>query len=498
MLTRQFELRAAVDTEERIVSGIAVPFNDPVDVGGYKEMIAPNAVMPRDNIKLFYGHSEPIGKIVDSRDTEEGWTISARISKTSRGDEVYTLLRDGVLDRFSIGFMPVEEREDKDGTIVRTKIDVREVSIVPIPAYEGAKVEEVRNAVEVSVQEVAPTNERMIDVDNVELSEMKETIESLERKVSTLSTIEAAPVADTRSAGEVIKLIAKNDEAEVRAYTGGTSADGVMKAAWIGDLTRIVNENAPLRNLFSSAALPAQGMQVEYAQLKSNTLDVAEIAEGADAPFGKIAKETKYATIKAYGGYTQLTRIEIERSSVEMLNTSLQLMAVEAGKRLNSVIKADYSALVTAQAANKVDVTDADAYLAWLDAVVDAADKFDANGLAIDALVVGKADFKKLLHLVDVEGRPVFAVNGAGNNTIGNLDVTGIGGRLINVPVIYVPGNASIPAFVNKSAIKMFTSPVVSLQDENILNFSKDFSVYTFAAVADLFPEAVVPVAVAA
>jgi len=350
----------------------------------------------------------------------------------------------------------------------------------------------VRNA-----QEDAPTINKEIDVDNVAIEEMRESVEALERKVSTLSVIEAAPKVDTRSAGEVIKLIAKGDEAEVRAYTGGTSADAVMQKAWIGDLTRIVNENAPLRNLFSSAALPAQGMQVEYAQLKSNTLTVAEIAEGADAQFGKIQKETKYATIKAYGGYTQLTRIEIERSSVEMLNTSLQLMAVEAGKRLNSVIKADYSALVTAQAANAVDVTDADAYLAWLDAVVDAADKFDANGLAIDALVVGKADFKKLLHLVDTEGRPVFAVNGAGNNTIGNLDVTGIGGRLINVPVIYVPGNASVPAFVNKSAIKMFTSPVVSLQDENILNFSKDFSVYTFAAVADLFPEAVVPVDVA-
>jgi len=497
MLTRQFELRANVDTEERIVSGLAVPFNDAVDVGGYKEMIAPNAVMPRDNIKLFYGHDEPIGKVIDSRDTEAGWSITAKISKTSRGDEVYTLLRDGVLDRFSIGFMPVEQREDKDGTVVRTKIDVREVSIVPIPAYEGAKVEEVRNANE-AAQELAPINERMIDVDNVELSEMKETIESLERKVSTLSTIEAAPKVDTRSAGEVIKLIAKNDEAEVRAYTGGTSADAVMQKAWIGDLTRIVNENAPLRNLFSSAALPATGMQVEYAQLKSNTLVVDEIAEGADAQFGKIAKETKYADIKAYGGYTQLTRIEIERSSVEMLNASLQLMAVETGKRLNSLIKADYTALVTAQAANKVDVAVGTEYLAWLEATVDAADKFAANGLGLDALVVGKADFKKLLNLVDVEGRPVFAINGAGNNTIGNLDVTGIGGRLVNVPVVYVPGLTADPAFVNKSAIKMFTSPVVSLQDENIINFSKDFSVYMFAAIADLFPQGIVPVDVVA
>jgi len=490
MLTRQFELRAAVDTEERLVRGLAVPFNDAVDVGGYKEMIAPGAVQARDNIKLFYGHSEPIGKVVESKDTDEGWSITAKISETSRGNEVYTLLKDGVLDRFSIGFMPIEENEDKNGTIVRTKIDVREVSIVPIPAYEGAKVEEVRNA-----QEDAPTINKEIDVDNVAIEEMRESVEALERKVSTLSVVEAAPVMDTRSAGTVLKAIANGEE---RAYTGGTSSDAIMKSAWVGDLTRIVEQASVLRGVFSSASLPSEGNFIEYGQLKTDTSAFAkQAAEGDDLTFGKIQVETKSAPVYTYGGYTQLTLQEIQRSATNILDFHLRAQAIKVGQVLNGVVRADYKALHAAQlvALNKVDVSAAALYNGWLDAIIEAAVKFDALGLPMDALVADKATFKTLAKLQGADGRPVMLVSGAGNNNVGNIDVKGLGGDIANVKVVLDAGlAANESAFVNSNAIRFYTSPVVRLQDENIINLSKNFSVYTFAAIADEIPTAVVPV----
>jgi len=490
MLTRQFELRAETATEDRIVRGIAVPFNDPVDVGGYKEMIAPNAVMPRDNIKLFYGHDEPIGRVIDSKDTDAGWSITAKISETSRGNEVYTLLKDGVLDRFSIGFMPMEENEDKDGTIVRTKIDVREVSIVPIPAYEGAKVEEVRNA-----QDVAPIENKEIDVDNVAIEEMRESVEALERKVSTLSIVEAAPVVDTRSAGTVLKAIVAGEE---RAYTGGTSADAIVKNAWVGDLTRLVEGASVLRGVFGSASLPNEGNFIEYGQLKSDTSAFAkQAAEGDDLTFGKIQVETKTAAIATYGGYTQLTRQEIERSATNILDFSLRAQAIKVGQVLNGVLRADYKALHAAQlvALNKVDVSAAAGYNGWLDAIIEAAVKFDALGLPMDCLVADKASFKTLAKLQGADGRPVMLVAGNGSNNVGSIDVKGLGGNIANVKVVLDAGlAANESAFVNSNAIRFYTSPIVRLQDENIINLSKDFSVYTYAAVADEMPSAVVPV----
>ena len=490
MLTRQFELRAETATEDRIVRGIAVPFNDPVDVGGYKEMIAPNAVMPRDNIKLFYGHDEPIGRVIDSKDTDAGWSITAKISETSRGNEVYTLLKDGVLDRFSIGFMPMEENEDKNGTIVRTKIDVREVSIVPIPAYEGAKVEEVRNA-----QDVAPIENKEIDVDNVAIEEMRESVEALERKVSTLSIVEAAPVVDTRSAGTVLKAIVAGEE---RAYTGGTSADAIVKNAWVGDLTRLVEGASVLRGVFGSASLPNEGNFIEYGQLKTDTSAFAkQAAEGDDLTFGKIQVETKSAPVYTYGGYTQLTLQEIQRSATNILDFHLRAQAIKVGQVLNGVVRADYKALHAAQlvALNMVDVSAAALYNGWLDAIIEAAVKFDALGLPINALVADKATFKTLAKLQGADGRPVMLVAGNGSNNVGSIDVKGLGGNIANVKVVLDAGlAANESAFVNSNAIRFYTSPIVRLQDENIINLSKDFSVYTYAAVADEMPSAVVPV----
>jgi len=506
--TREFELRANTATEDRTVTGIAVPFNDPVDVGGYKEMIAPNAIMPRDNIKLFYGHEEPIGRIVESKDTEAGWSITAKISETSRGNEVYTLLKDGVLDRFSIGFMPMEENEDENGTIVRTKIDVREVSIVPIPAYEGAKVEEVRNSQEVA-QELAPAINKEIDVDNVAIEEMRESVEALERKVSTLSVVEAAPKLDTRSAGDIVKALASGDEATkreyelvTRAYTGGTSADAIVKPAWVGDLTKIVKEGQPLSALFAGGNLPSKGMSIEFAQLKSNTMTVTEVAEGDDLPFGKVQVETKTAPVKLYGGYTQLTRTEIERSETNILNVAIEAQAVEASMRIGAVLRSFYGTVHAAQvtADNVVEIPSTGvSYKDWLKATLRAAAKFSTLGRSLDALVVGMDAYEAFLDFEDSEGRPVVGINGSGVNTVGSLNITGLSGKFIDVPIVLDPALvAGKEAFVNASAIRLYTSPVVSLQDENILNLTKDFSVHTYAAVADEIPAGIVPVVEAA
>jgi uncharacterized protein len=68
--TRSFEARA--DLEERTITGLAVPYNELADIGGaYQERFVPGAIDSVADVKLFYGHEEPIGKIVEGRDTEE-------------------------------------------------------------------------------------------------------------------------------------------------------------------------------------------------------------------------------------------------------------------------------------------------------------------------------------------------------------------------------------------------------------------------------------------
>ena len=491
---REFDIRS-VDVEQREVAGIAVPYGQTTDLGfGMRERFDAGAAVPADDAMLYWRHDEPIGKIIGHEQREDGLFIRARISSTPRGDEAYTLVRDGVISKFSVGFEPVEQRTEDDGTIVRTLANVREVSLVPMPAYSGAALTEVRESAPIEKEEEQVTD--IIVPDTTGLDEVREAVEMLERQVATIQVAPAAPVVDTRSAGEVLKAIAKGDEDEIRAYTGGTTADAIMKNGWVGDLTRLVSEAAVMRGTFGEASLPSEGNFIEYGQLKTNTIVVDEqAAEGDDLTYGQVELETKTAPVKTFGGYSTLSRQEIERSSTNILDVTLRAQAIAAGKAINGLIRDAYIANHAAQvtAGNAVAIGATPTYASWVAAAIDAAIKFEALGLSLDALVVDPATFKSLTALEGADGRPVFLVTGAGTNNIGELSVPGLSGSLANIPVILDAGLTDEVAFVNRQAIRFYGSPVVRLQDENIINLSKDFSLYTYGAVAVEIPAAVVP-----
>lgn len=491
METREIELR--LSSEERTVTGIAVPYGQTANIGNYQERFAPGAISDIADVKLFYGHEEPIGKVISGRDTEAGFEITAKISDTTRGNEVHTLLRDGVLNKFSVGFVPVQSERDGN-TVIRTEVSLKEVSIVPFPAFSNANITEVRSdSTETPTLEENPMADIELDVRAVQ-----DEVAELRRMVEAGTPEPVAVVPQFRSAGELLKAIAKGDEAAMRAYTGATTADSVVMDGWVGDLTRIVDSPAILRGVFSSGVLPAEGNNIEYASLDSNTVTVdVQAAEGDDLDFGKIEISAKTAPVKTLGGYVQLSRQVIERSSINYLEHSLRAQALAVGKRLELQMLAAYTTAHAAQvtATNVVTIPASPTYNDWLNAITDAAVKFQAIGLQIDALIVDTAYFKSLAALEGADGRPMLLVQGTGN-VVGTISPRGLVGTLAGIPVVLDPALDGEIAFVSSQALRQYNAPVVSLQDENIINLSKDFSVYTYTAVANEIPAAIVPVVV--
>lgn len=528
LIQREFIFRAeTIDAEKREISGIAVPFNRDANIGGwFIERFAPGSVQDSEEALFFWRHTDPIGRLKTSSDADEGWNITARVSETSLGNDALTLARDGVVTQLSVGFEPggdyeVEEREDDIPIITRTRVRVREVSLVPFGAYgDGASVTEVR-------QRPNPTQKENTVTDTAiapDLTEVRETVEDLERRFSAFSTNQRddEPVGDLRSAAAFVKALASGDEATIaaynrsqehlhdelqqRAYTGGTTADAPVKDAWVGDLTRIFDATSGvLSEVFSTGTLPATGMNIEYAELLANTVQVTEqTAEGNDLAYGKVTLTTKTAPVKTYGGYIQLTRQQIERSSLPVLNRSLEALAVAAGARKKAELRAAVAALVTARkaVASNGGVVLLGATLAagvagnWEDALIDAAIKYDGMDAPIEALIVSASVFKKLRSLT-VSGERVFTVYE--KNASGSLNLPGLTGNLAGLPVYLDAGQAGDEAyFVNSRAIRQYDSSLVSLQDENVINLSKDFSIYRYGAIAAEVPQLLVPVKLAA
>ena len=87
--------------------------------------------------------------------------MTARIADTQQGRDAVALLDEGALDSLSVGFVPIEDRKDKDGVTHRRKVRLLETSLVSWPAYENAKLTNHRN----NNQEETPMTEQAEEMD---------------------------------------------------------------------------------------------------------------------------------------------------------------------------------------------------------------------------------------------------------------------------------------------------------------------------------------------
>lgn len=159
------ELRVRSDGDGRTVYGIVVPYGQVAEVddgrGPYRESFEPGAfsrsIADRGaKVRLFVNHAThtrlPIGRATALEERPDGLHGAFTVSATRDGDEAITLIQDGVVDAFSVGFRPIRERNDK-GVVRRIEAALREVSLVSMPAYPGALVGGVRSTPHLSAED---------------------------------------------------------------------------------------------------------------------------------------------------------------------------------------------------------------------------------------------------------------------------------------------------------------------------------------------------------
>lgn len=527
--TRDFKIAPTPEAEDapRTVRGLAVPYgveNELFD--GYFETIAPGALAPRTetdtSLKLVYRHDEPIGLITSATETDEGIEIEARFSDTQTARDAYQLVRDGVIDRLSIGFIPLtyERTEDERGTHTTiTSLALREVSLVPFPAYQTAAITEVRtkqtDPTERNTPTMTDTTEYALAAD---LADLRADLTAIEQRAALADKTPAKRATDTRTPGEAIKALVTDEayraeiaDLQTRAFNGAkSSADATMVVPeWIKDLTRLVDKPNVLAGLFSTGSLPADGMELDFTELATNTLRVDQLAdEGTDLQLGKVTTKKRSVPIRTFGGYTELTLQAIERTRINLLDTHLRGMAIAAGQASAAYFAARFAEAVKTQDANKLAVTKAATALTWSDIsslIIDAAAKYTDEGLTLDGLIVDKATFKALSGLTGTDGRPLMRAAENPSNTIGTVNAKGLTGVILDVPVTCdlraTPGSLGtgiVGAFYNREAMRTYETPLVQLQDENIINLSRQFSVYRYGAVAAEIPTGLVPLKIGA
>jgi len=83
-----------------------------------------------------HDHDDPIGRMVDYRIDSKGLWVKARISAAA--DEVYGLVKDGVVTAFSVGFRVIDAAYDAATELfVIKELELVEISVVSIPANQN-------------------------------------------------------------------------------------------------------------------------------------------------------------------------------------------------------------------------------------------------------------------------------------------------------------------------------------------------------------------------
>ena len=502
------------ENETRTIEGLPVPYERETKLApGYYETIAADAYQPDGGVgqvKLLWRHGEVIG-VGTATSGPAGVTIHARLSQTSAGDDAYQLVKDCAVDSLSIGFIPLEYEEtwdDDDNLHVRQKlIDVKEVSLVPWPAYDEAKVTKVREKTQ---------REETSKMDNDTLqNELLRLRISVNELRTTVAAPQAAPTVDRRSAAEIIKALVAGDSQtledvntiQARAWSGTTSAADPIATGphWVADLTRIYDQPDALKPLFAVGDLPSEGMRIDHTYLKTNSVTVnKQASEGDDLTLGKVELQSASTPVGTYGGYTSLSRQTIERASVNILQRHLEAMAVAAGAASRKALAAAWNKGLKDQENASLVSAKAATALTWADLsalVVDAAAYFAKQNLPLDGLVVNQPTFKALAALTAGD-RPLLAVGNDGSNTAGGLNLVGISGDLAGLKIVCdLNAEATnianiqkcVGGFYTRDAIRVYESQLVQLQATQVINLTDNYSVYRYAAYANEIQGGVLP-----
>lgn len=143
------------DLEARTLHGCCVPYDEisylvPNPNGERVKRGAFTKSIRQQDGKIFlfrsHDHSRPIGRAVTFTEETDGLHGTFQIRQNVLGDEIMDDLREGYLPAMSVGFRAIQTRRGPGGETEVVEGQLKEVSILPIGAYDGARVLALRSA----------------------------------------------------------------------------------------------------------------------------------------------------------------------------------------------------------------------------------------------------------------------------------------------------------------------------------------------------------------
>ena len=432
---------AAGEDSPRTITGVAVPWDTPAVVSSGEKIsfrkgaFDVNAKAP----KLLEGHdmTQLRGVVTELVEAEEGLLFTAKFANTRASDEAIELVKAGAYDSVSVGAIPVKFKYDKNGTMVVSKANLVEISLVAQPAFADAVITEIAASQPDEESEEEVVEPQPLDIPEEEtMSEVTPTVEASAEIVPTAPLFAAAKrVAALPTAAEYIAAAMAGGDRwlDMSAALQAAAPDvvtsdtpGILPLPIVQPVYNNFKPNyRPVVDAIGAKAMPGSGKVFIRPEVTTHVSMAAQSAENAALQSGTYVVTDNQVTKGTYGGYVNLSLQDEEWTDPAVVQLILDDMARIYANTTDNVAADN---LLAGQTQTRV-LTDPTSPAEWVSDIYAAASTIltNSNGNLPTHLFLAPNMYAALGQLVDTTGRPLFPEIGP-MNALGTTNASSFAG----------------------------------------------------------------------
>jgi HK97 family phage prohead protease len=439
---------AAGEDAPRTITGIAVPWDTVATVsGGEKVMFKRGAFdLNAKSARLLENHDgRPIGIVSELVDLDNGLGFSATFARSKAADDVVELIQMSAYDSVSVGAIPKKFKYDKDGVMIVSSAILSELSVVAVPAFADAIIEQIAASEpdpeveeestepqpDTSLQEETMSQENQVEASKPDAIPTSPIFATARREVKLPTAVEY--LAAAISGGDQWRGMSDALRAGAPDIVT-TDTPGILPTPIISPVYNNFIGRRPVVDAVGVRALPAGGKVFIRPEVTTHTTIGASIAEQSPSQ-GTLVVFNNQVTKQIFGGYVNISEADIDWSDPAILSVVLDDMGkIYANSTDNYAADQLASGATVTQAFANASYDDPAYWQTW---VATAAKTIlnSSNGNLPGHLFVDPTWWAYLLSLSDTADRPLFPQVGP-MNAYGNLGVNQYGGNAFGLQVV--------------------------------------------------------------
>jgi HK97 family phage prohead protease len=439
---------AAGEDSPRTITGVAVPWDTPAVVsGGQKVQFLRGAFdVNQKAAKLIENHdmSQLRGVVSELVDDESGLLFTAKFAKTTASDQAIELVKAGAYDSVSVGAIPTKFKYKGD-TMIVSKANLVELSLVAIPAFPDAVITEIAASQPDEESEEEVVEPQPLDIPEEEtMSEVTPTVEA------SAETVPTAPIFATARREVPLPTAAEYMSAFIAGGSAWHQMSDALRAAapdivttdtpgllptpiWQSTYNNFIGRR-PVCDAVTVRPMPGGGKVFIRPEVTTHTSIGASIAEQSPTA-GTMVVFNNQVTKQIFGGYVNISEADIDWTDPAILQVVLDDMGrIYANATDNYAADTLASGASVTRAFANASFADASYWAGWMGGAASTI-LSSSNGNLPGHMFVSPDIWEGLLALSDTTKRPLFPQVGP-MNAQGDLGVNQYGGNAFGLSVV--------------------------------------------------------------